>query len=225
MSIVATMPGALGGTACTTAACGRCAVGRSTKSAGPPSALTIFWNVSAARPLIQRLARHRLGRRLRSRRCRRASASRRRARARSLRAAGRAARPVRKATAFITSTALPAAEASGSFMSVMSALVRSPAPFATATRLAASSHRRCDVRHEGAGAGLHVEDQALQPGGELLREDRGGDERHGFDRRRHVADRIEAPVGGRELRRLPDDGAACALRIARPSSSKSGWLR
>jgi hypothetical protein len=46
---------------------------------------------------------------------------------------------VRKATAFITSTALPAAVASGSFMSVISALVRKPAPFATATKLAASS--------------------------------------------------------------------------------------
>ena len=37
-----------------------------------------------------------------------------------------------------TSTALPAAEASGSFMSVMSAVVLRPAPLATSTRLSAS---------------------------------------------------------------------------------------
>ena len=39
----------------------------------------------------------------------------------------------------MTSTALPAAVASGSFMSVMSALVFMPAPLATATRLSASA--------------------------------------------------------------------------------------
>ena len=49
------------------------------------------------------------------------------------------ARPVRKSTAFCTSTALPAAEASGSFMSVISAVVFRPAPLATSTRLVASS--------------------------------------------------------------------------------------
>ena len=38
-----------------------------------------------------------------------------------------------------TSTALPAAEASGSFMPVISAEVVSPAPLATSTRLVASS--------------------------------------------------------------------------------------
>jgi hypothetical protein len=46
---------------------------------------------------------------------------------------------VRNATALRISSALPAALASGSFMSVSSALVLRPAPFATDTRLSASS--------------------------------------------------------------------------------------
>ena len=66
-------------------------------------------------------------------------------------------------------------------------------------------------RHEGAGAGLHVHDQPLQSGGELLRQDRGGDERDRLDRRRDVADGVEAPVGRREVRRLADDRAARLL--------------
>ena len=107
-------------------------------------------------------------------------------------------RPDRKSTAFMTSTALPAADASGSFMPVISAEVRVPAPLATSTRLVASSAASRLFCHEGAVADLHVEHQRLQPGGELLRQDRGGDERHGFDRRRDVADGIEPLVGGRE---------------------------
>ena len=47
-----------------------------------------------------------------------------------------------------------------------------------------------------------------KPGGELLRQDRGGDQRDRLDRRRHVADGVEAPVGGREIGGLADDGAA-----------------
>ena len=45
---------------------------------------------------------------------------------------------MRKSTALRTSTALPAAEASGSFMPVTSAEVFRPAPLATSTRLFAS---------------------------------------------------------------------------------------
>jgi len=39
---------------------------------------------------------------------------------------------------------------------------------------------------------------AVEAGGELLRQDRRGDERHRFHRRRHVADRVEPAVGGIE---------------------------
>ena len=62
--------------------------------------------------------------------------------------------------------------------------------------------------HERAGAGLDVEHQAGEPGGELLGQDRGGNQRDRFDRRGHVADRVQALVGGRQIRRLADDGAA-----------------
>ena len=116
--------------------------------------------------------------------------------------------PVRKSTAFWTSTALPAALASGSFMSVISETVGRPAPVATVAMLSASSRDPSSVGHERARAGLDVHDEPLEPGRELLRQDRGGDERDRFDRRGHVADRVEAPVGGRERRGLADDRAA-----------------
>ncbi len=53
--------------------------------------------------------------------------------------------PVRKRTAFAISSALPAADASGSFMSVISARVGQPAPFATSTRLRASARASSSV--------------------------------------------------------------------------------
>ncbi len=75
------------------------------------------------------------------------------------------------------------------------------------------------LRHEGAGPGLDVEHQRTEPGGELLRQDRGGDQRDRLDRRRHVADGVEALVGRREVGRLADDGAAgIARRVLRKSS-------
>ena len=68
--------------------------------------------------------------------------------------------------------------------------------------------RAFEARHEGARAGLDVHDEALQPGGELLGQDRGGDQRDRFDGGGHVADRIEPLVGGREILGLADDRAA-----------------
>ena len=53
-------------------------------------------------------------------------------------------------------------------------------------------------RHEGAGAGLHVEDQRVEAGGELLRQDRGGDEVDRLDRAGDVADARRS--GGRRGR-------------------------
>ena len=210
--------------ACTTVACGRCAVGsldeirRAAERAhhllerlrGPPA--------HPAPRAPSRRRRRRVSARPPSVSISPASAST------TPRAAGRAARRSRKATAFSTSTALPAAEASGSFMSVMSALVFSPAPFATATRLAASSRADSMSAMKAPEPRLHVEHQALQPGRELLGEDGGGDERHRLHRRRHVADRVEALVGGREIAGLADDGAACALRSPCASSATSGCV-
>ncbi len=74
--------------------------------------------------------------------------------------------------------------------------------------------RALERRHEGAGPRLYIHDESLKPGGELLRQDRGGDERDRFDRRRHVADGVEAPVGGRQIGRLADDRAAGFLHDA-----------
>ena len=48
-------------------------------------------------------------------------------------------------------------------MSVMSETVGRPAPVATVAMLSASSRAAFERRHEGAGAGLHVHDQALSP--------------------------------------------------------------
>ena len=126
------------------------------------------------------------------------------------------ARPVRKSTALATSTALPAAEASGSFMPVTSAVVFRPAPLATSTRLVASSLASRDFAMKAPLPTLTSSTSELQAGGELLRQDRGGDQRHGFDRRGDVADRIEALVGRRQIGGLADDGAAgCEHHLAK----------
>ena len=51
-----------------------------------------------------------------------------------------------------------------------------------------------------------------RPGGELLRQDRGGDQRDQLHRAGHVADGVEPAVGGREVVGLADDGAADLAR-------------
>jgi hypothetical protein len=50
--------------------------------------------------------------------------------------------------------------------------------------------------------------QRLQPGGELLGQDRGGDEVDRFDCAGDVANGVEAAVGGGDVGGLADDGAA-----------------
>ena len=64
------------------------------------------------------------------------------------------------------------------------------------------------LRHEGSVAGLHVEHQCIDPFGQFLGEDRGGDQRDTFDRRRGVAERVEHAVGRRDLGRLADEHQA-----------------
>ncbi len=61
---------------------------------------------------------------------------------------------------------------------------------------------------ERAGAELDVHHQRVEPGGELLGEDGGDDQRHRLDGAGGVADRVQAPVGGRHLGGLADDRAA-----------------
>ena len=62
--------------------------------------------------------------------------------------------------------------------------------------------------HEGAAADLDVHHQALQPGGQLLGEDRRGDQGDGLHRRGDVADRVEALVGWGQVGGLADDRTA-----------------
>ncbi len=85
-----------------------------------------------------------------------------------------------KSTALATSTALPAAEASGSFMPVTSADAFQACAVRDRPRrrLLASADGIARLFHEGAVADLHVKHQRLQPGRQLLRQDRGGDQRH-----------------------------------------------
>ena len=59
---------------------------------------------------------------------------------------------------------------------------------------------------------LDVEDEGVEAGGELLRQDRGGDEVDRLDRAGHVADRVEPPVGRGDVVGLADDRAADLAR-------------
>ena len=69
-------------------------------------------------------------------------------------------------------------------MSVSSAAEGRPAPSATSTIARASSRASSRVGQEGARADLDVHDEPVEPGGELLGEDGGDDERERLDRRR-----------------------------------------
>jgi hypothetical protein len=75
----------------------------------------------------------------------------------------------------------------------------------------AASRSASSRRHEGAVADLDVEHQRLKTGRQLLRQDRGGDQRNGIDRRCDVAHRVKLAVGGRQRCRLADDGATGLL--------------
>ena len=90
-------------------------------------------------------------------------------------------------------------------MSVISACVFSPAPPAVSIRLRASA-RACSIgRHEGSRSDLDIHDQSVEPGCDLLRQDRGGDQWNRFHCAGDVADGVEAPIGGREISGLADD--------------------
>ena len=65
--------------------------------------------------------------------------------------------------------------------------------------------------HERAAADFHVHDQALQSRGNLLRQNRRRDQRHGLNGSGHIANRIEASIRRREIGGLADDRAADLL--------------
>src|SRR5437868_1138402 len=62
--------------------------------------------------------------------------------------------------------------------------------------------------HEGAVADLDVEDDRVRAGGDLLGHDARRDQRDAVDRRRHVAQCVEALVRGHEPIALADDRQA-----------------
>ena len=72
----------------------------------------------------------------------------------------------------------------------------SPAPRATSTMLVASAWASSRPARKAPEPTFTSMTSACGPGGELLREDRGGDQRDALDRRRHVADGVE-PAGRR----------------------------
>ena len=132
------------------------------------------------------------------------------------------AAPVRWSIDSRTSTALPAVRPSTRSMSVRSAAVGRPLPSATSTIARASSSALLAVGQERARADLHVHHERVEPGGELLRQDRGDDQRDRLDRAGGVADRVEAAVGRSEPRRLADDRGAGVRDTAARNASGSG---
>jgi hypothetical protein len=67
--------------------------------------------------------------------------------------------------------------------------------------------------HECGSAELHVHDEGVQPFGELLREDRRGNEGNARDRARHVAQSIELLVSRHHRLILTGDGNADGLHL------------
>ena len=74
--------------------------------------------------------------------------------------------------------------------------------------VSASSSCPLEGLHERSLADLHVEEDRSGSRRDLLRHDARRDQRDLLDGRGHVAQRVEAPVGGYEVRRLADDRQA-----------------
>ena len=117
--------------------------------------------------------------------------------------------------------ALPAVVPSTWSMSVSSAHGRQPGAARPPRRASrASSSAPVALGHEGAGAELDVHHERVEPGGELLGQDRGDDQRDRLDGAGGVADRVQAAVGGGEVGGLADDRAAGLAH--RPARSARG---
>ena len=117
---------------------GRCASARSIKSAGPPRAVTIRPNTSAACPVARASATRTFAAAISSARPPITSSSAVSASV-TAQSRGSGVLPVRMATDSATSTALPAVRPSTWFISVINARVAIPAPLPTATKLCAKA--------------------------------------------------------------------------------------
>ena len=103
-------------------------------------------------------------------------------------------------------------------MSVSTAEVGRPLPFATST-IARASSSACSRSGRKAPSHLHVHHERVEPRGELLREDRGHDQRDRLDGAGGVADRVQPAVRGCEPRRLHYRRAGSGHRAAEASGS------
>ena len=116
-------------------------------------------------------------------------------------------------------------------MSVRSAAHGSPAPSATSTSASASSGASLARGHERARAGLDVHHQRIEPCGELLGQDRRGDQRDRLDRAGDVAERVRRRSAGASSAVWPTIAQpasahhARAAARARASSRSRGWRR
>ena len=118
------------------------------------------------------------------------------------------------ASASRTSTAFPTAEPSGSSIAVTSHTTRRPARRPRSSMALGERLRPLARLHERALPDLDVEEHGFCAGGELLRHDAGGDQRHLLDGGRDVAQRVEPLVGRDEVVRLPDDRQPGASDLA-----------
>ena len=201
----------------TTGAAVRCASGRSSRSAGPPSAATIAAKRSAAAPL-------RSAGRGSASQARLSSSSDARERERHLDAAAgrRPPGPVSTSIALAHLERVARGRAEHAVHVGEQRDGRQAGGDRDVDQRARQRARVVQLRHERAGAVLDVEHERPQPGGELLGEDRGDDERHRLDAAGRVARRVQAAVGGREVVGLADDGAARVARRRARSRVGSG---
>ena len=221
----ATVPASGGSAATVTGAAGRWRSGASSRSAGPPSSATIAREALRRGAAVERaLGRGPRGARRPARRRRARSSSALSASVTS-RSRGSLAAPVRWSIDSRTSTRVAGGAAEHPVHVGQQRRGRAGrCRCATSTIARASSSACSRVGHEGARADLHVHHQRVEPGGELLRQDRGDDQRHRLDRAGGVADRVQPAVGGRELARSGRRSRSRRRATASRKRSRSGVL-
>ena len=212
-----------------TAAERRCAVGFSTRSAGPPSAVTICWNRSAAVPSARAAARRLVAD---SRSVGEAAENEhlRTERQHHLGEPGVVAR-TREPVDRLVHLQRVAGSVSEHLVHVGQDRV-GPQPGADCDidDAAGELFGAIEVGHECAVAERHVHHQGVETGRQLLRQDRCGDQRDRFHRCGHVTNRIQPPVGRSQVGCLADDGATrprtrpCGTDRCRAGSGSPGML-
>ena len=85
-------------------------------------------------------------------------------------------------------------------MSVITAAILRPSLRAGGHESLRQAARVLDTGEERSGAGLDVDDDGLCAAGDLLRHDRGDDERQRIDGGRDIAKLVEDAVGGDHVR-------------------------